>query len=50
MNNLPKGIRKMSEHRKKTPKRVIAVRIICGLLALLMMSGVAYSAILFLIS
>lgn len=37
----------MSEHRKKTPKRVIAVRIICGFLALLMMAGVAYSAISF---
>lgn len=40
----------MSERRKRTPKRVIAIRIICGFLALLMIGGVAYSAISFLIS
>lgn len=45
-----KGIPDMSDRPRKTPARVIATRIICGLLALLMLGGVAYTAIVFILS
>ncbi len=34
----------------KTPKRVIMTRIICAILALLMVGGILYSAIIFILN
>lgn len=36
-------------YKNKTPKRIIAMRVICAVLALLMIGSIAYSAIYFLL-